>query len=223
MFKYVLFKSFFDFSLSFLILILISPFILFVLVILFIDLNESPLFIQKRPGFKGKVFSLYKFKTMKTVLDSKGNLLSDKIRLTLTGKILENCQLTELPQLFNILRGEMSFIGPRPLLLEYLSLYSLEQMKRHNVVPGLSGYAQVNGRNLISWKEKFKLDLYYVEHQSFLDLKILILTFKNVFKAEGINSNINVTMEKFNGKTSYLIYGGGAHSELLFLFLRKWI
>ena len=201
MFKYVLFKSFFDFSLSFLILILISPFILFVLVILFIDLNESPLFIQKRPGFKGKVFSLYKFKTMKTVLDSKGNLLSDKIRLTLTGKILRKLSIDELPQLFNILRGEMSFIGPRPLLLEYLSLYSLEQMKRHNVVPGLSGYAQVNGRNLISGKEKFKLDLYYVEHQSFfLDLKILILTFKYVFKAEGINSNINVTMEKFNGK-----------------------
>jgi len=138
---------------------------------------------------------------MKTVLDSKGNLLSDKIRLTLTGKILRKLSIDELPQLFNILRGEMSFIGPRPLLLEYLSLYSLEQMKRHNVVPGLSGYAQVNGRNLISWKEKFKLDLYYVEHQSFfLDLKILILTFKYVFKAEGINSNINVTMEKFNGK-----------------------
>lgn len=201
MFKYVSFKSFFDFSFSFLILILISPLVLFVLMILLIDLNENPFFIQKRPGFKGKVFSLYKFKTMKTVFDNKGNLLSDNIRLTLIGKILRTLSIDELPQLFNILKGEMSFIGPRPLLLEYLPLYSLEQMKRHNVVPGISGYAQVNGRNLISWKEKFKLDLYYVEHQSFfLDLKILILTFKNVLLAKGINSDINITMEKFNGE-----------------------
>ena len=201
MLKYVSFKSFFDFSFSFLILILISPFILFVSLILLVDLNESPFFTQKRPGFKGKVFSLYKFKTMKTVFDNKGNLLSDNFRLTLIGKILRTLSIDELPQLFNILKGEMSFIGPRPLLLEYLPLYSLEQMKRHNVVPGISGYAQVNGRNLISWKEKFKLDLYYVEHQSFfLDLKILILTFKNVLLAKGINSDINITMEKFNGE-----------------------
>ena len=201
MFKYVSFKSFFDFSFSFLILILISPFILFILIILLVELNESPFFIQKRLGFRGKVFSLYKFKTMKTVFDNKGNLLSDNIRLTLIGKILRTLSIDELPQLFNILKGEMSFIGPRPLLLEYLQLYNLEQMKRHNVVPGISGYAQVNGRNLISWKEKFKLDLYYVEHQSFfLDLKILILTFKNVLLAKGINSDINITMEKFNGE-----------------------
>jgi len=201
MFKYVSFKSFFDFSFSFLILILISPFILFVLIILLVDLNESPFFIQKRTGFKGKVFRLYKFKTMKTVFDNKGNLLSDNIRLTLVGKIFRTLSIDELPQLFNILKGEMSFIGPRPLLLEYLPLYSSEQIKRHNVIPGISGYAQVNGRNLISWKEKFKLDLYYVEHQSFfLDLKILILTFKNVFLAKGINSDINITMEKFNGE-----------------------
>ena len=201
MLKYVSFKSFFDFSFSFLILILISPFILFVSLILLVDLNESPFFTQKRPGFKGKVFSLYKFKTMKTVFDNKGNLLSDNFRLTLIGKILRTLSIDELPQLFNILKGEMSFIGPRPLLLEYLPLYSLEQMKRHNVVPGISGYAQVNGRNLISWKEKFKLDLYYVEHQSFfLDLKILILTFKNVLVAKGINYDINITMEKFNGE-----------------------
>ena len=182
-------------------MILISPFILFVLIILLVDLNESPFFIQKRSGYKGKVFSLYKFKTMKTVFDNKGNLLSDNIRLTLIGKILRTLSIDELPQLFNILKGEMSFIGPRPLLLEYLPLYSSEQIKRHNVIPGISGYAQVNGRNLISWKEKFKLDLYYVEHQSFfLDLKILILTFKNVFLAKGINSDINITMEKFNGE-----------------------
>ncbi len=201
MFKYVLFKSFFDFSFSFLILIIIFPFILLILIILIIDLNEIPFFIQKRPGFKGKVFRLYKFKTMKTIFDNKGNLLSDKNRLTFIGKTLRTLSIDELPQLFNILKGEMSFIGPRPLLSEYLPLYNFDQMKRHNVLPGISGYAQVNGRNLISWNEKFKLDLYYVENQSFfLDLKILILTFKNVLTASGINSGINITMEKFNGK-----------------------
>ena len=199
--NYISFKSFFDFSFSFIILILILPFILLVLIILIIDLNESPFFIQKRPGLKGKIFRLYKFKTMKTIFDIKGNLVSDNIRLTLIGKILRSLSIDELPQLFNILKGEMSFIGPRPLLSEYLPLYSVEQMKRHNVIPGISGYAQVNGRNLISWKEKFKLDLYYVENQSFfLDFKILVLTLKNVLTASGINSNINLTMEKFNGE-----------------------
>ena len=201
MFKYVSFKYLFDFSFSFVILILIVPFIVLVLIILRIDLNESPFFIQKRPGLKGKVFSLYKFKTMRTMFDDKGNLLTDSLRLTVIGRIIRTLSIDELPQLFNILKGEMSFIGPRPLLLEYIPLYSSEQMKRHNVIPGISGYAQVNGRNLISWKEKFKLDLYYVENQSFfLDLKILILTFKNVLTASGVNSDINVTMEKFNGK-----------------------
>jgi undecaprenyl phosphate N,N'-diacetylbacillosamine 1-phosphate transferase len=135
------------------------------------------------------------------MFDDKGNLLSDNVRLTLVGRIIRTLSIDELPQLLNILKGEMSFIGPRPLLLEYLPLYTFEQMKRHDVIPGISGYAQVNGRNLISWKEKFKLDLYYVENQSFfLDLKILILTFKNVFSASGVNSDINITMEKFNGK-----------------------
>ena len=201
MFKYVSFKYLFDFSFSFVILMLIFPFTLLVLTVLLIDLNESPFFIQKRPGFKGKVFSLYKFKTMKTMFDNKGKLLSDNNRLTFVGRIFRTLSIDELPQLLNILKGEMSFIGPRPLLLEYLPLYSDEQMKRHNVIPGISGYAQVNGRNLISWKEKFKLDLYYVENQSFfLDFKILVLTLKNVLTASGINSNINLTMEKFNGE-----------------------
>ncbi len=201
MFKYSSLKYLFDFSFSFLILILILPFILLVFVILLIDLNESPFFIQKRPGFKGKVFSLYKFKTMKTIFDNKGKLVSDNNRLTFFGKIIRMLSIDELPQLVNILKGEMSFIGPRPLLLEYLPLYSSKEMKRHDVIPGISGYAQVSGRNSISWKEKFKLDLYYVENQSFfLDLKILILTFKNVFTATGINSDINLTMEKFNGE-----------------------
>ena len=201
MFKYTSLKYLFDFSFSFLILILILPIILLVFVILLIDLNESPFFIQKRPGFKGKVFRLYKFKTMKTIFDNKGKLVSDNNRLTFFGKIIRMLSIDELPQLVNILKGEMSFIGPRPLLLEYLPLYSSKEMKRHDVIPGISGYAQVSGRNSISWKEKFKLDLYYVENQSFfLDLKILILTFKNVFTATGINSDINLTMEKFNGE-----------------------
>ena len=201
MFKYTSLKYLFDFSFSFLILILILPFILLVFFILLIDLSESPFFIQKRPGFKGKVFSLYKFKTMKTIFDNKGKLVSDNNRLTFFGKIIRMLSIDELPQLVNILKGEMSFIGPRPLLLEYLPLYSSKEMKRHDVIPGISGYAQVSGRNSISWKEKFKLDLYYVENQSFfLDLKILILTFKNVFTATGINSDINLTMEKFNGE-----------------------
>jgi len=201
MFKYVLFKSFFDFSFSFLILIIIFPFILLILIILIIDLNEIPFFIQKRPGFKGKVFRLYKFKTMKTIFDNRGNLLSDKNRLTFIGKTLRTLSIDELPQLFNILKGEMSFIGPRPLLSEYLPLYNFDQMKRHNVLPGISGYAQVNGRNLISWNEKFKLDIYYVENQCFLlDLKILILTIKSVVTSRGINSNSKITMEKFNGQ-----------------------
>ena len=135
MFKYVSFKYILDFSFSLVLLILIVPLILLVLLILFVDLNESPLFIQKRPGFKGKIFSLYKFKTMKTMFDKKGNLLSDKIRLTLVGRLLRSLSIDELPQLFNILKGEMSFIGPRPLLLEYLPLYSIEEMKRHDVIP----------------------------------------------------------------------------------------
>ena len=153
MFKYTSLKYLFDFSFSFLILILILPFILLVFVILLIDLNESPFFIQKRPGFKGKVFRLYKFKTMKTIFDNKGKLVSDNNRLTFFGKIIRMLSIDELPQLVNILKGEMSFIGPRPLLLEYLPLYSSKEMKRHDVIPGISGYAQVSGRNSISWKE----------------------------------------------------------------------
>ena len=201
MLKYVSFKFFFDFIFSLILLIIFLPFFFIVLFILAIDLKESPLFIQKRPGFRGKVFNLYKFKTMKTLKDEKGKLLPDFGRITTTGKIIRTLSIDELPQLLNILKGDMSFIGPRPLLLEYIPYYSVDQMKRHNVVPGISGYAQINGRNLISWEEKFKLDLYYVENQSFiLDLKILILTFINVFKASGINSTRNITMEKFNGK-----------------------
>ena len=201
MLKYVSFKFFIDFIFSLIIILLLLPFLLLLLFTITIDLRENPLFIQKRIGFRGKVFNLYKLKTMRSLKDGKGKLLSDFKRTTSIGKIIRTLSIDEIPQIFNVLKGEMSFVGPRPLLLEYLPLYNVDQIKRHNVLPGISGYAQVNGRNLISWKEKFKLDLYYVENQSFfLDLKIIIMTFIRVFKASGINSNINITMEKFNGK-----------------------
>ena len=201
MLKYRNIKSFFDFFLSLLLLIAFLPIMALVFLILMIDTNELPVFIQKRPGLKGKIFHLYKFKTMKSKRDKKGNLLPDFERVTRLGKLLRFFSIDELPQLFNILKFEMSFVGPRPLLIEYLSLYTKEQMKRHNVLPGISGYAQVNGRNSITWKEKFNLDIQYVENQSFfLDLKILILTIIKVLSGVGINSDLKTTMEKFNGK-----------------------
>ena len=167
MFKYVLFKSFIDILFSIVIMILFLPFIILVLIILSVDLKENPIFVQKRTGFKGRVFELYKFKTMKSIRNSKGKLISDYQRVSTLGKLLRKLSIDELPQLVNILKGEMSFIGPRPLLVEYLPLYNSEQIKRHKVLPGISGYAQVNGRNSISWNEKFKLDVYYVRNQSF--------------------------------------------------------
>ena len=201
MFKYVLFKSFIDILFSIVIMILFLPFIILVLIILSVDLKENPIFVQKRTGFKGRVFELYKFKTMKSIRNSKGKLISDYQRVSTLGKLLRKLSIDELPQLVNILKGEMSFIGLRPLLVEYLPLYNSEQIKRHKVLPGISGYAQVNGRNSISWNEKFKLDVYYVRNQSFfLDLKILILTIKRVVTSHGINSNSKTSMEKFNGQ-----------------------
>ena len=201
MFKYVLFKSFIDILLSIVLMILFLPFIIIVLIFLSIELKENPFFIQKRTGFKGRIFELYKFKTMKTIRNSKGKLISDHQRISSLGKLLRKLSIDELPQLLNILKGEMSFIGPRPLLVEYLPLYNSKQIKRHDVIPGISGHAQVNGRNSISWNEKFKLDIYYVENQCFLlDLKILILTIKSVVTSRGINSNSKITMEKFNGQ-----------------------
>ena len=201
MFKYVLFKSFIDILFSIVIMILFLPFIILVLIILSIDLKENPIFVQKRTGFKGRVFELYKFKTMKSIRNSKGKLISDYQRVSALGKLLRKLSIDELPQLVNILKGEMSFIGPRPLLVEYLPLYNNKQIERHKVLPGISGYAQVNGRNSISWNEKFKLDVYYVQNQSFLlDLKILILTIKRVVTSQGINYNSKISMEKFNGQ-----------------------
>jgi lipopolysaccharide/colanic/teichoic acid biosynthesis glycosyltransferase len=160
----------------------------------------NPFFIQIRPGKNEKHFRLIKFKTMTDERDDNGELLPDQERLTKTGKFIRKTSLDELPQLFNVVKGDMSFVGPRPLLVEYLPLYNEEQRKRHLVKPGITGWAQVNGRNAISWPDKFKLDVWYVENQSFwLDLKILWMTFIKVLKAEGISGRDSVTMEKFKG------------------------
>lgn len=157
-------------------------------------------FVQERPGYKGKLFLIYKLRTMRVETIKDGRKLTDAERITRTGKIIRACSFDELPQLMNILKGEMSFIGPRPLLPEYLPLYSREQMRRHDVLPGISGWAQVNGRNELTWKQKFDRDLYYVDHVSFmLDLKILFMTIRNVLTHQGINAGISETMPDFDG------------------------
>lgn len=167
---------------------------------LFLVNDGKPFFFQSRPGKGGKIFKIIKFKTMNDRKDSNGDLLPDSKRLTKIGALVRKTSLDELPQLLNVLIGDMSLVGPRPLLIEYLPLYNFEQGRRHNVRPGITGWAQVNGRNAISWNEKFNLDVWYVDNLSFnLDLKILLLTFKKVFKSEGINASANVTMEKFTG------------------------
>ncbi|EEQ63054.1 bacterial sugar transferase [Helicobacter pullorum MIT 98-5489] len=198
-----LIKPILDFILAFLLIIIFSPIILIVALLIKLKLGSPILFTQERPGLNGKIFRIYKFRTMSDERDSKGDLLSDELRLKGFGKLIRKSSLDELPQLFNVLKGEMSFVGPRPLLVEYLKLYNQEQAKRHNVKPGITGWAQVNGRNAISWEEKFKLDVYYVEHISFmLDCKILYMTFFKVLKRKDINSNTNITMEKFTGNKS---------------------
>lgn len=177
-----------------------SPLAIAVAVLIKIKLGSPILFVQKRPGLKGKIFSIYKFRTMSNEKDMKGNLLSDEDRLKGVGKTIRSLSLDELPQLFNVLKGDMSFVGPRPLLVEYLELYSDEQKLRHNVKPGITGWAQVNGRNSIGWDEKFKFDVWYVRNLSFaLDIKIVWLTIMKVIKKDGISSETSVSMEKFKG------------------------
>lgn len=180
--------------------ILLSPIILIVIIILFVTNNKKVFFLQARPGLNGKIFKIIKFKTMNDQVDKDGDLLPDSERLTPIGRFIRKTSLDEAPQLLNVIKGDMSLVGPRPLLIEYLSLYNASQQRRHNVRPGITGWAQVNGRNAITWDEKFKYDIWYVDHQTFLlDVKIMWMTFEKIFKSEGINQQGHVTMEKFKG------------------------
>ena len=179
---------------------LFLPFIIVTALLVFFKIGRPILFRQVRPGLNEKLFSIYKFRTMTNEKDEEGELLSDTKRLTGLGMLLRKTSLDELPQLFNVLKGEMSFVGPRPLLVEYLELYSDEQKKRHSVTSGITGWAQVNGRNAISWEQKFEYDVWYVENQSFLlDMKIMWMTFLKVFKRSDVSSTTSLTMEKFEG------------------------
>ena len=200
LYKYF-FKRFYDFVLSLLAIIVLSPILIILTVIGAIAMKGNPFFTQDRPGKKEKIFKLIKFRTMTCQKDKNGNLLPDEKRLNKYGKFLRATSLDELPELFNILIGNMSIVGPRPLLVKYLPLYSDEQKKRHNVRPGLTGWAQVNGRNALSWPEKFALDVDYVNNYSaFKDLKILFMTVGKVFKREGISGQDMATMEEFKGE-----------------------
>ena len=195
-----LFKDLLDFFLAVIILLITFPFFVFVWLILSINNKGTPFFHQKRPGKNETIFKVIKFKTMTDRKDKEGNLLSDKERLTSLGKFIRKTSLDELPQILNVLKGDMSLIGPRPLLPEYLKLYNRTQKKRHKVKPGITGWAQVNGRNAISWEQKFEYDVWYVENISFcLDLKILFLTIIKVFKSEGINNLGEATTKPFKG------------------------
>ncbi|MGM0933346.1 MAG: sugar transferase [Bacteroidota bacterium] len=194
-------KRIIDFLVALLSLLLLSPLLLLIALLLAMVNNGKPFFFQKRPGKKGRIFSIIKFKTMTDGRDSEGNLLPDADRLTGIGKFVRKTSIDEIPQLLNVLKGDMSIIGPRPLLPEYLSLYTERQQRRHEVKPGITGWAQVNGRNAISWTKKFEYDVWYVENQSFwLDLKILFKTIKKVVISEGINTANMATTEAFNGR-----------------------
>ena len=195
------FKRVIDFILVFVVLAIIWPILLLIIIWLhFANKGAGAFFIQERPGKDGKVFQVIKFKTMTDERDAEGNLLPDAERLTKVGRFIRSTSIDELLQLINVLKGDMALIGPRPLLPQYLPLYSKEQARRHEVRPGITGWAQVNGRNAISWTKKFELDVWYVDHCSFLlDLKIIFLTIKKVFVREGISSDTSVTMEPFTG------------------------
>ncbi|MDQ0873151.1 undecaprenyl phosphate N,N'-diacetylbacillosamine 1-phosphate transferase [Paenibacillus sp. V4I3] len=189
-----------DLILTLIALIIISPILLVVAIMVRFKLGSPVLFTQERPGMNGEIFKIYKFRTMTDEKDENGELFPDSIRLTKFGRFLRSTSLDELPELWNIIRGEMAIVGPRPLLNQYLPLYSEYQKRRHEMRPGLSGHAQINGRNAISWDDKFKLDVDYVNNVSFIgDWKIIFLTFKMVFMREGISSNTSVTMEPFKG------------------------
>lgn len=195
------FKRFFDFWIAFFVLICLSPLLLLVTLWLhFANKGAGAFFLQERPGKDGRIFKIVKFKTMTDERDAQGNLLPDEARLTRVGRIVRSTSLDELPQLFNVLKGDMALIGPRPLLPKYLPLYSEEQMRRHAVRPGISGWAQCHGRNSISWTEKFKLDVWYVDHLSlWVDIKVIYLTTLKVLQRDGITEEGQATMEAFDG------------------------
>lgn len=193
-------KRIMDFILALAALLILSPILIIVALLVKFKLGSPVIFKQERPGLNENIFTMYKFRTMTDEKDANGNLLPDEVRLTKFGKFLRASSLDELPELWNILMGDMSIVGPRPLLVEYLELYNEHQKKRHNVRPGLTGLAQVSGRNAISWEEKFNLDVEYVDNVSFIgDWKIIFLTLKKVFIREGISSDTSVTMEPFRG------------------------
>lgn len=194
-FKYVL-----DFIVSIIIFTVLSPIFLLVTIFLFIANEGKPFFIQERPGKNNRIFKIIKFKTMNDKKDRNGNLLSDSERLTKIGSFVRKTSMDEIPQLLNVIKGDMSLVGPRPLLVDYLPLYNDDQKRRHEVRPGITGWAQVNGRNALSWQEKFNFDIWYIDNISFSsDIKILIMTMLNILNTSGISSGTSVTMEKFEG------------------------
>lgn len=193
-------KRSFDILVSIIVMILLLPFILAIAVLVYITFGRPVIFTQKRPGLHGKPFQIYKFRTMNDTKDASGILLPDHLRLTAVGKCIRRFSLDELPQLFNILKGDMSFVGPRPLLTEYMPRYTEEQARRHDVKPGITGWTQVNGRNAISWEEKFELDIWYVNNRDFmLDMKILWMTLVKTLKGEGVSAEGYATMPEFTG------------------------
>ena len=199
MYKNIL-KPIFDYTFSFLLILILSPLLLLLIILLYFFNQKNVFFFQRRPGKNERIFRIIKFKTMTDEKDQNGNLLPDEKRLTKMGRFVRKTSLDELPQLFNVLKGDMSFIGPRPLLVSYLTLYNDEQKKRHHIKPGITGWAQVNGRNAITWEQKFIFDVFYVNNVSFtLDLKIFLLTIKKVLKSEGINTIGVATTESFKG------------------------
>lgn len=195
------FKRLFDIIVSSVCLVIFSPILIILSIMIYFKLGSPVIFKQERPGKNGKIFKMLKFRTMLNTVDEHGELLPNEQRLTPFGNMLRKTSLDELPEFINVLKGDMSLVGPRPLLCEYLELYTPEQNRRHEVKPGITGYAQVNGRNSIGWEERFKLDVYYVDHYNFLlDLKILFMTVFKVFKRDGIGQTAeNTTMEKFKG------------------------